>query len=186
MHEKENILKILKNSQKALEEEDALRLKELSDQTVHTAAVYQDPDNIAIAVLIYSLSKIIERKKYRKYKEWKHFIKHDAKSISRLISDLERNQEESFRKEIKHIRRHINTLSKDFKRQIQDVLRKAEINKASRIYEHGISMQRTADLLGISIWELTEYAGGTGVAELKLNITLSEEERIKNALSLFK
>ena len=64
---------------------------------------------------------------------------------------------------------------------IKDVFRKAEINKASRIYEHGISMQKTAELLGISIFELAEYAGSTGIGDVNLSITKDIGERIKIA-----
>ena len=56
------------------------------------------------------------------------------------------------------------------------------IKKASRIYEHGISMQKTAKLLGISIWELAEYSGQTGISNVNLSITLDVKERIKNAM----
>ena len=64
MQEKENILRIFKETKEAIEQEDNIKLKELSDQTIHTASMSQDPDNIAVAVIIYSLSKIIEREEY--------------------------------------------------------------------------------------------------------------------------
>jgi hypothetical protein len=40
-------------------------------------------------------------------------------------------------------------------------------------------MQQTAKLLGISVWELAEYAGQTGIGDVNLSITLSEKDRIK-------
>ncbi len=186
MHEKENILDILKKAKEALAEENSFLMKDLSDRTVHSASIYQDPDNIAIAVLIYSLSKIIERRKYRTYKDWKKFIAHNSKVIKKLIAALEQDNEILFKEEIQHLRRHIDTLSEDFRQQIQSVFRRAEVNKASKIYEHGISMQRTANLLGITVWELAEYAGGTGMNGGKLSITLPEVERIKKAWEMFK
>ena len=60
------------------------------------------------------------------------------------------------------------------------------INKASRIYEHGISMQRTAELLGISEWELSEYAGRTGISDVNLSITMDIKTRIEKAMELFR
>ncbi|MEM2462826.1 MAG: hypothetical protein QXD71_01515, partial [Candidatus Pacearchaeota archaeon] len=63
---------------------------------------------------------------------------------------------------------------------------KAAINKASRIYEHGISRAETARLLGITQWELAEYVGLTGIADTDLSITLPIEKRIKLAESLFR
>ena len=43
-------------------------------------------------------------------------------------------------------------------------------------------MQKTAKLLGISIWELAEYSGQTGISNVNLSITLDVKERIKNAM----
>jgi len=162
-----------------------MKLKELSNQTIHTSSIHQDPDNVAIAVIVYSLSKIIERKKYTYYEEWPVFYKSYVKSIDNAIHDLEEDDIEGFREHINKIRREIGKLSGRFKKYIQDVFRKAEINKASRIYEHGISMQQTAKLLGISIWELAEYAGQTGISDVDLSITLPIKQRIKQAEEMF-
>ncbi len=185
MQEKENVLKILRETKAALEDENGINMKALSDQTVHAASIYQDPDNIIVAVLVYALSKIIERRRYRAYPGWKTFMKNYVICIDKSIAALEEGNEGKFRKEIKHIRKHINALSGDFRKHIQDVFIKAQVNKASRMYEHGISMQRTADLLGISTWELAEYAGTTGVADIKVSITLPEAERMKIAKDIF-
>ena len=45
----------------AKEEKDPMELKELSNNTIHNASVFQDECSVSIAVLIYALSKIIER-----------------------------------------------------------------------------------------------------------------------------
>src|SRR3989339_1066347 len=43
------------------EEKGTMELKELSNNTIHNASIFQDECSVSIAVLIYSLSKIIER-----------------------------------------------------------------------------------------------------------------------------
>jgi predicted transcriptional regulator len=68
---------------------------------------------------------------------------------------------------------------------IQEVLRKASINKASKIYEHGISLGQTAQLLGITQWELSEYSGQTNVSDNDYNKTLDIKKRAKMALEFF-
>ena len=60
IEERDNVLRILKETKRALERGDASKLRLLSDQTINTASRTQDPDNIAVAVIVYSLSKIIE------------------------------------------------------------------------------------------------------------------------------
>jgi len=186
INEKENLLKILKQTRSAVSREDTIELKNLSNQTLHTASIAQDADSIAIAVIIYSLSKIIERKKYTYYKEWPAFRKVYTENIHNAIYNLENNRPEAFRKNIHSIRHEIGKLSGRFKKYIQDVFRKAEINKASRIYEHGISMEQTSKLLGITIWELAEYAGQTGISDVNLTVTLPIKQRLKYAEDIFK
>jgi len=184
--EKENILRILKEAEQAVKREDVVRLKQLSNQTVHTASIEQDPDSITVAVIVYSLSKIIERKKYTSYDEWPSFYKKYMNNINKAVISLEKDDIKGFRANIDNIRKEINKLSGRFKKYIQDVFRKAEINKASRLYEHGISMEITAGLLGITLWELAEYAGQTGISDVDLTVTMPVEERIKTAEEIFK
>lgn len=185
MEEKEHILQILKQTKSAVKREDTVELKSLSNQTIHAASTEQDADSITIAVIIYSLSKIIERKKYTHYEEWPSFYKNYLGSIDKSIKFLEENNIEEFRQSLNKIREQINKLSGRFKKYIQDVFRKAEINKASRIYEHGISMEQTAKLLGITIWELAEYAGQTGISDVNLTVTMPIKQRIKQAEDIF-
>ena len=78
----------------------------------------------------------------------------------------------------------LTKLDPKLKIHIKEVFEKARINKASRLYEHGISAGRTADLLGISTWELMDYSGTTGLADK--GITKDVKERIKIARELFK
>ena len=186
MQEKENVLDILKKTKKAIKDSDIMLIKQLSNRTVHTSSIYQDSDNIAVAVIVYALSKILEREKYHQYPEWNNFYKNFLAGIDTAIFSLEKDNLEGFRKAIIKIRESIDRLSGKFKNYIQDVFRKASINKASRIYEHGISMEQTANLLGISIFELAEYAGETGIADVDLSITKDIRDRIKIVLDIFK
>ena len=58
MEERDNILRIFQETKDALERGDATTIRNLSNQTNNTAAITNDPDNIAAAVIVYSLSKI--------------------------------------------------------------------------------------------------------------------------------
>jgi hypothetical protein len=186
VQEPEHILEVLKEAKEAVKNEDLIRLKSLSNQTIHSASIHQDADCILVAIIIYSLSKIIERTNYREYPSWNSFFKQFMKHIDYAIICLEKNNIEDFREELGRIRTSINNLTGSFKKHIQDVFRKASINKASRIYEHGISMEKTSRLLGISLWELAEYAGQTGIGDVNFNITLPVKKRIKLAEDIFR
>jgi len=185
MEERDNILRVLRETKTAIEKEDIISLKELSNQTLHSASIYRDTDNIAIAVIVYSLSKMLERSNYQTYKQWPKFIKNFKTCIDRAISALEKNQEDYFESQLKCIRKEISSLTGNFKKNVQDVFKKAEINKASKIYEHGISLEQTAHLLGVSVWDLAAYTGQSGIADVNLNITMPEKARVRQALEIF-
>jgi len=185
MQEKENVLRILQETKKAIEEDDGGKINKLSNQTINTASLTQDPDNIAVAVVAYSIGKIIERENYKPLKGWDEFHKTISLSIKNSIEDIKKNDEEKFRKDIELIRNSIENLSGKLKFYIQEVFRKASINKASKLYEHGISMEQTAKLLGVTLFELASYVGQSSASEIPENKTLSVKPRIKLAMSMF-
>ncbi len=185
MQEVENILRIFEEAKIAIEKEDVIKLKELSNQTINTASRTQDPDNIATAVIIYSIGKILERENYRALPGWKNFYKTLISSINNSIKDIKENNEEKFRKDLESIRNAIGKLSGKLKIYIQDVFRKASINKASKIYEHGVSLEQTAKLLGITMFELASYAGQIKTPDAPESRTLGVRQRIKLAMEIF-
>ncbi|MCK4552934.1 hypothetical protein KAT80_01905 [Candidatus Pacearchaeota archaeon] len=177
MEEVENILRILEETKVALKNKDTLKLKQLSDQTNNTASRTQDADNIAVAVIVYSLGKILERG----YVE-------NLNVVTRKIDEVMRSakkDENLLKKNLKQLRAEIGKTSPGMKKYIQEVFRKASINKASKIYGHGVSMQNTAKLLGITVWELANYAGQTGVLDAHKTKTLGVRERIKLVKEIF-
>lgn len=155
----EHVINVLRDCLEALKKKDSSWLRDLSDKTIHTSSINQDSGNIALAVIIYSLSKIVERRKYHEQEGWESFYASVISSLEFAIDSLEEKNEIKFNEEIKKIRVNIEGLSGDLKDYIEDVFRKAKINKASKIYEHGISMEQTARILGISLWELSSYTG---------------------------
>jgi hypothetical protein len=185
MQEKENILRIFEETKEALAEGDAAKIKLLSNQTTNTASLTHDPDNIAVAVIVYSLSKIVEREDYKKLPGWNNFYNIYIGAIDKIIFALRKNDEKTFRVNIELIRRAIDKLSGKLKNYIQDVFRKSRINKASKLYEHGISMEKTASLLGVTMFELANYVGQKEVAEIPEVKTISVRSRIKLAMEMF-
>jgi hypothetical protein len=185
MQERENLLRIFRETKEAIASGNAAKIKNLSNQTTNTASLTHDPDNIAVAVVIYSLSKILEREDYRKLPGWNGFYKIYTGAIDKIIIALQKNDEKSFRQNTELIRKAIDKLSGKLKDYIQDVFRRASINKASRIYEHGISMEKTAKLLGVTRFELAEYAGQGKAADVPEARTADVRTRIKLAMEMF-
>lgn len=187
MQEKENVLRIFQEAREAIKNNDSVKLKLLSNQTNNTASLTQDPDNIAVAVAVYSISKMVERTEYRTLPGWKDFYKIITSSVDNCISALKNDDAKKLTNSLIAIRNAVAKLSGKLKEYVQDVFRKAQINKASKIYEHGISMEQTANLLGVTLFELASYAGQKPEgAEVSLTNTLDVKSRIKTAMGLFK
>ena len=184
--EKAHILDVLKRVKKALVKNKYIQIKELSNNILHHSSIYQEPDIISVTVIVYALSKIIERDDYKKLPGWDSFYEKYILGINNAVHALEQEDRERFRNEIQSIIESIQKLSGKLRVYIDEVFRNAKINKASRIYEHGISMEKTAKILGISLWELAEYTGKTGIANVNLGITIPIEQRIKYAQGIFK
>lgn len=185
MEEAGHVIEVLEKTKDAIEKEDVVQLRELSNMTIHAASTYQDISSITIAVIVYALSKLIERKSTLKIRNWNIFIRKITSQFSLAIKALKDDKIDKYEKYIAMTRKSITSTSLNIKPYIQEVLRKASINKASKIYEHGVSLGQTAEILGVTQWELTEYAGQTRIPDVKYNLTLDVAKRAKMALEFF-
>ncbi len=186
MQEVDNVLRILEETKQAIQENDPYKIKRLSGQTIHTATTSQDADNIIVAVLVYAIAKMIERENYKKMTGWNEFYKNLLINLDYVIKSLQQNKIQGFRIGFGKIRNSINKISGDLRNYMQDVFRKAEINKAFRLYEQGLSAEQTAELLGISLWDLATYIGQSSISEAKETRGLSVKQRIKITEDFFK
>ena len=101
------------------------------------------------------------------------------------IDALKEDNAEKYENSMEMARKTISSTSLNIRPYIQDIIRKASINKASKIYEHGISLGQTAKILGITEWELSEYAGQTKIPDIKYNLTLDVRKRAQMAMDFF-
>jgi len=181
---KQDIISIIKEALAAIKQNDTEKLREISNHTIHNASIYQDKNSTSIAVIIYSLSKIFEKQEYKEYKNWKDFCMKCIKNLEQAKYNLTMDQVGRYNSNIKTLLRLISEIEQQLGMFITEVLKQAQIKKASRIYEHGISIGRTAELLGISQWELMTYVGQTKIAEMAPE-TKSVKERLKFTRQLF-
>ena len=152
-----DILDILTKSRVFLEFNESSKLRELSNHTVHDASIFQDEDAIGMAVVMYALSKIMERGTI------------DMHSFSELLAEaknyLELDKVSDYKNTIKKLFDKISRTDSKFKLYVEEVLTQSQIKKGSKLYEHGISLEQAAYLLGITQWELMHYIGQTSIME---------------------
>ena len=183
--EVQHFIEVLHSTHTAITKDDSLTLKELSNQTVHSASTYQDSGSITIAVLVYTLSKLIERKEHMKIKGWEKFVRRIDSFLSLAEKALRQDNIGAYENYLKQARKSLTIISASVKPYLDDVLEKALINKSSKIYEHGISLGKAAELLGLSQWEVTEYIAQKSTADANYNRTLDVKKRADLAMQFF-
>lgn len=184
--EVEHLIQVITQTQRALEQSDAFQLHQLSDQTIHTASIHQHTDLITIATLIYSLNKLVTRKDRMNKKAWDLLVKKFNAELEKSIRGLKESDSEEFTRHLDHAKELLESYAgKSMHAYVQDIFKKASINKATKLYEHGVSLARTAHLLGLTQWELLDYVGQRGATESPFSATLDEKKRAEAALKFF-
>ena len=179
------LVEVLARAKNALLVKNASELKALSDVIVSSACNYQDSASITLSVTLYALNKIIERGDYGKIPRWDFFVKKFNASLNLASRALQEENQFAYEKYIEQARRVLTSQSVSIKPYIQDVLKKASINKGFRLHEHGISLEQTAKLLGVSRWDLAEYVGEKSFSEAGHGETINIKKRAKMALEFF-
>ncbi len=166
---KKRILEVLDQSIKAIKKNDVMKLRDLSNYTIHSASLSQDSESILTAVIVYALFKIIERHPDSE----PEIVDLLVKARKQLLYD---NLKE-YNKLIKRLMRLVSRKDKKLSLYVRKVLEESNIKKGSRIYEHGISLAQAADILGVSQWELMSYVGKTKIHDFSF-----EEIKVKNRI----
>jgi hypothetical protein len=157
---KEDILQVFAGAIDALKQHDYLQLSNLSNQVIHDAMIYQDEDSLAVAVLLYALGKLEQRA---------HEQGTSCPNLTSVLQDadgyLAQGKVEDFRKLIKQIIADIGRIDEKMHLYIEEVLQKARLKKGSKLHEHGLTIARASEMLGISQWELMSYVGKSEIPE---------------------
>ncbi len=174
---RDDIINIIDKAIKAIEKEEFYKLLEISNHTIHNASIFQDENSITIAVVIWSLSKIIKNKG-----SVENELLYELREAKEM---LEKADENAFCDKIKNITNKIKKIDSKMRFYIQEVLNRAQIKKGSKLYDHGISMARAAELLGLSQWELMNYIGKTNIQSDSTKIRSGLEQRFRLTRKLF-
>ncbi|MBN1503045.1 hypothetical protein JW930_05865 [Candidatus Woesearchaeota archaeon] len=173
---KQDILDVLSKVVDAIKNHRIYELRELSNHVIHNASIFQDKDSIRIAVIIYALSKILKERN-----DFEQIALNKMEDAGRL---LEKDDFNNYDICIKSLLSEISNQSTKTRFYIEEVLKRAEISKASKMYEHGISLAQVADALDVSRWELMDYIGKTTIADSFEDIS-DIDDRLSFARSIF-
>lgn len=173
---KKDILNILQKAIESFPVNDSANLRKLSNKTIHTTSIYQDKDSINIAVVVYALSKLIQRN---------HKKDEILEKLNKAKEFLENNSFEEYEKILAEIVDIIYSYDKKINFYVKHIINQAGIKKGSKIYEHGISLARTAEIFNISQWELMTYLGQTNIPDKQGESGTTLDERLTYTRKLF-
>ena len=133
---RKDILELISKVTHILKEKDSgdiNEMKNLSNSIIDNATIFRDEEAIALGVLIYALSKIIERKL--------SIIKYPPiLSLFKKAKDqLEHYQDKEFKQTLKGLFSVISREDQKLKLYIEEVLRQAQVRKGSKLFEQGLS-----------------------------------------------
>lgn len=173
LYDLETAIKILQVREKS----DLEELRRLSDHAIEHVAAYKDLDVISVTVLIYSI-----------YKAFSCLSSKDYSAILRELENAYRflnvNQLGSYNGSIKKLYEIIRRCSLKTKEHLQDVMHAARIKKGTVLLSKGLSIGQAAGLMGLSNWDLQQYAGRTMALEGGVP-KISAQKRLLQAFKIF-
>jgi hypothetical protein len=181
---KEALIKILKRLKTATISGNSQSLKNIAKSALDTASIFQNKNSISVAVIAYTMVKLIDRKKIIQtnlpisvYRDIIINLEEASQNLSNCkISLYERN--------LRYLFKLIGKLDDQLPLYIEEVINKAKIKKGFLLHEKGISLSRAAHIMGISQWELMDYIGKTQISE-NISKKVDIRSRLKFTKNIF-
>ncbi len=135
-------------------------LKRISNQAIERAALTEDADMVNISLIAYALYKLLSKQHVLESEQWNEFAKN-------VVLDLEQankmhDRGEDIGKFIEgEIIRDITRIDVSLGNYVNDVIEKARVKQASRIYAMGLSVDKAISLTGADRFRLLDYIGST-------------------------
>ena len=173
---------LLNKSAIAVRNRDVLELRRLSDYAIQYSGMHQEEDVVSLAVIIFALSKNIERQvDERSSKRYDQV----SELMERAQWYLSKEDYERYKQKMRDILAQIDQLDDHLASHVVEVIRQARIKKGSKLFEQGISLRRAAELHGISTWELMSYVGHTQIIDQTTPATIRAKDRLRTAMNIF-
>lgn len=172
------IFELIDESITALEQRDALKLRRVSAEAISEAAIEQHRELIMVGLVDYALSKILSKTHYEGISD--EFYK----KILDYFRAAKEEGEQNLLKNLEKIEDIVIKLDKSEGRYEEDIMQKARVKKAVKLYYSGLSLKRASELTGANPSEVLNLAGHSKIHEFKDGGPLSE--RLKITREVFK
>ncbi|MFT4303113.1 MAG: hypothetical protein ACMXYG_00990 [Candidatus Woesearchaeota archaeon] len=176
---RDNILIVLKEVKQILCSNNVIvsELKRLSNSLLEDISLMHDSDSISISVLTHSLYKILSKDSRL---DTSSLCEHIGEAINSI------DDETVFRIKIKKLFDHIKKYDKDLGVTILQTIKHAQVKKGLKIYEHGLSIGKASEIMGVSRWDILDYVGNFKIDDADSFGRVDAKARINFARGLFR
>lgn len=183
---KKDVLDTLSETIESLETKQYADLHMISDHLLHSITIHQEKTLIDLSIAIYVLNKILEKEKYTNHLKVKDFVKKMLHLFKDMQKCMQKSDDAGFEKLVAETLISLQTFSRSIKFYIDDLLHFAKIKKGTKLYEHGISLGKAAELVGVAKWDLMPAIGETAIHEQLVAPKNINEKRIAFTEKIFK
>lgn len=176
---KRDILNILEGVNVSFDKYNADAIMEWSNHIIHSASIHQEKHTSLVAIVVYSIGKVMAKGKIRRYPQevWNAFETTVRNELPKAINHLKTDAHKKFDRSLLILQKAVMNLDESYMDFADHVVDRAKLKKAAKVFEHGVSLSRVAELFGVSEWELRSYAGKSRIFE-----RVAEKSNVKKRL----
>jgi hypothetical protein len=171
---------LLQRAAAAFSKRDSAALKEVSNEAIEQAGMVEDPDLVSISLITYALYKFLSKPHFKGEKEWEKFLEKVVSDLESARSCLGEGGGSKCSKILEtSVIADISDFDSEFGNYAKDVIGKARLKQASRLYAIGFSLARSAEVTGADRIELARYVGETKIHDRPFTTTRTAAQRYK-------
>ena len=164
--------------------EDTISLKESSQECLQAAARLNDKGYANLALIGYSLNKLVGKRHIVIDKKWKSIKAQILRELDLASYSLERGKPKEFGKSLVTIIDTVSEVDQEFGRYAITMEEKGRLKMASAAYGLGLSLSQAVGLTGARKEDVQSYIGGTRMHDEE-GVTLGIAERLRRLRQMF-
>ncbi len=169
---------LIDHSIDALKRKDALALRRVSADALSEAAIEGHRELILLALVDYALSKILSKTHYS------NLSGDFFTTVEQHFRDARAGEKDDTIMHLEQIEDMVIKLDKEKGNYEANLIEKAKIKKASKLYEQGFSLRRASEMTGADPVEVLSYIGTSKIHEFRGHG--KNAERLRIAREVFK
>jgi len=161
-------------------------LREVTSSSTSSFAIYQKKVWLSLALISYTLSKIVEKPRYEKLaSRGTRFSEAVSEGLQKAAALYRLGKEAVCQQELDDVVQQIQNMESKDMRFLSNLIVKGRTKVAATMYAQGLSLDTVVELTGAERNEVLNYSGKTTMPD-RMGRTLSARDRMAYARKLLK